>query len=681
MYRIEENIKSAYCRFLKRGLDIIIAAAGLVILAIPLAVAALSIKLCDGGRVLFKQERVGLGGRHFICYKFRTMSSDAPHDCATRELFDAEKYITPIGRFLRRASVDELPQLLNVLKGDMSIVGPRPVIPSETELVTLRENLGVYSVRPGITGLAQVRGRDNVSICRKAAYDAQYVENLSLWKDVSLVFKTLFCVFCGAGIREGSGVKKESVDKENQKGKFLRALAAAFSAQGITAAVSALTVFFLAGKLDAAEYGQWQIYSLAASYSGLFQLGLCDGIYLRLGGKDRNSIDVETLGTQFRRMIAVELVLSAVLISVIAAFFEGARAVALGAAALYMPLFNAAAFLGYILQATGQTALYSLSGIIDRISFAVLAIGATLLGGASYLNFIAAAIFAKIISLIFCVAVTREVVFAHGRSEGVWRMCGEDIYSGSRLMLANLSGHAICGAAKVAIVRAYGDSEFGSVSFVMTLSMLLVQFASQLAMVLFPRLRLENEERREEMLTKLNLAAGLFLPMILLTYLPIKMLVESYLPQYAEGLSYLPILLSLSVLEGRACLVGGSYHKVMRLEGRLLRVNLSCAILGFSSCMVAAYLGANTHTILILALIVTALRVLLLDPKLLCKPTESVGDILSTTALCAVFISSAGVGTPFISFAVFAGFYLWYLALRIDDLKSLGNKIKQKAAL
>ena len=248
-------------------------------------------------------------------------------------------------------------------------------------------------------------------------------------------------------------------------------------------------------------------------------------------------------------------------------------------------------------------------------------------------------------------------------------------------MLANLSGHSVCGAAKVAIVWAYGDAEFGRVSFVMTVSMLLVQFASQLAMVLFPRLRRESGERRETMLMKLNVAAGLFLPMILLTYLPIKMLVESYLPQYAEGLSYLPILLSLCVLEGRACLVGGTYHKVMRLEGRLLKVNLSCAAFGFVGCLTSAYFGANTHTILLLALVITALRAFLLDPNTIREPSKSVGDILSTSALCAVFIASSSLATPFISFVIFTAFYLWYLAQRKDDLKSLGLKTKQKAAL
>lgn len=679
MYKTEENTKSIYARFIKRALDIITALAGLIILAIPMAVAALAIKLCDGGKIIFAQARVGCGSKEFICYKFRTMSADAPSDCATRELDDPQKYITKVGRFLRRTSIDELPQLINVLLGDMSIVGPRPVIPNEAELIELRRILGVYSVRPGITGEAQVRGRDSVGNRRKAAYDARYVENISFFGDIALLCQTFFCVILGIGVKEGADGMCEEKKGEGTKGRFISALTVAFGAQGVTAAVSALTVFFLAGKLDAAEYGRWQLYSLAASYSGLFQLGLCDGIYLRLGGKKREELEYPILGGQFRRMILFELLCSGLIIFAVTAFWDGARASALCGAALYMPIFNSTAFLGYILQATGRTALYSLSTIIDRVAFALFAVSAAIFGSANYLSFIAAAIFAKLISLLFCVLVTREVVFASKSEEGIWRKTSEDISSGGRLMVANLSGHSICGAAKLAVVSAYGDAEFGRVSFVMTLSMLLVQFTSQFAMVIFPSLKREEGEKREAMLTKLNVASGLFLPVILLSYLPIKYVVESYLPQYAEGLLYLPILLALCMFEGRACLVGGTYHKVMRLEARLLKINLICAAIGAIVCFFSAYTGGGTESVLISALIITALRAYLLDPVTIRSPIQGVTDHLSSAALCAVFITSVTLLSGGWGTFTFLAFYLWYLFLRRDSMRILDLKMKKKA--
>lgn len=187
----------------KRLLDIAVAASGLVIAAPIMALCALAIWTEGGGPVIFKQSRVGADRRSFICYKFRTMSTDAPHNCATAELDHPERYITRVGGFLRRTSLDELPQLFNVLRGDMSLIGPRPVLESERELVGLRDNLGVYSIRPGMTGLAQIRGRDVISIRRKAAYDAQYVERMSFGYDLALFWQTLINVALCRNVREG----------------------------------------------------------------------------------------------------------------------------------------------------------------------------------------------------------------------------------------------------------------------------------------------------------------------------------------------------------------------------------------------------------------------------------------------------------------------------------------------
>ena len=154
--------------------------------------------------MIFRQWRMGTDRRPFICFKFRTMTNDAPHSCATAELHSPERYITRVGAVLRATSLDELPQLFNVLRGDMSLIGPRPVICEESELIGLRASLGVYNIRPGMTGLAQVRGRDSVSIRRKAAYDAQYMEHMSLSLDARLLWRTLINVVNRSDIREGA---------------------------------------------------------------------------------------------------------------------------------------------------------------------------------------------------------------------------------------------------------------------------------------------------------------------------------------------------------------------------------------------------------------------------------------------------------------------------------------------
>lgn len=188
---------------MKRLLDILISLA-LFLLLLPLfLLIMLAIAVDSPGDIIFMQKRAGLYSHPFTMLKFRSMRAAAPPDVATNDLADAGRYITPVGRFLRRTSLDELPQLWNILKGDMSFIGPRPVVLTETELLARRRRLGADLVRPGITGLAQVRGRDTVSIQHKARYDAYYARRMSLGLDGRIVLETLRCVVTGEGIREG----------------------------------------------------------------------------------------------------------------------------------------------------------------------------------------------------------------------------------------------------------------------------------------------------------------------------------------------------------------------------------------------------------------------------------------------------------------------------------------------
>ena len=141
------------------------------------------------------------GGKHFICYKFRSMSADAPRDVPRTRFEDAARYITPLGRFLRKTSLDELPQLINVMRGDMSFVGARPLIPSEEEMHRGRELGGVYDLRPGITGLAQVMGRDMIDDAQKLSYDLEYARNFSFRLDAKIFFETLISALRRENVR------------------------------------------------------------------------------------------------------------------------------------------------------------------------------------------------------------------------------------------------------------------------------------------------------------------------------------------------------------------------------------------------------------------------------------------------------------------------------------------------
>ena len=186
--------------YLKRALDILISGILLIILLPLFLVISLLIKVTSKGPVIFKQVRLTKGMKEFKIYKFRTMMTKAPN-VATAQLENPEEYVTKIGKILRKTSLDEVPQLWNVLKGDMSIVGPRPLIVDEGgDIHNIRNQNGVYNLRPGITGLAQVNGRDLVTDEEKAKYDTDYLYNVSLITDIKLLIDTVVVVFKREGI-------------------------------------------------------------------------------------------------------------------------------------------------------------------------------------------------------------------------------------------------------------------------------------------------------------------------------------------------------------------------------------------------------------------------------------------------------------------------------------------------
>ncbi len=192
-----------YIKHLKRLFDVIACGFAVVILLPIYAIIAVAIKLNSKGPVLFFQKRVGKNKVLFNIAKFRTMYSDTPKDVPTHLLKDPDKMITFIGRILRKTSLDELPQLFNILRGDMSIVGPRPALYNQYDLIEERDKYSVNEVVPGLTGWAQVNGRDELPIVVKAKLDGHYVSSITFCMDIKIIFKTIFGVFTAKGISEG----------------------------------------------------------------------------------------------------------------------------------------------------------------------------------------------------------------------------------------------------------------------------------------------------------------------------------------------------------------------------------------------------------------------------------------------------------------------------------------------
>lgn len=193
-----------YKKFIKRLLDIVLSGLGIIVLAIPMFIIALLIKIDSPGPALFTQKRVGIHKKHFNIYKFRTMRIDTPHDAPTHELNDPKRWITRVGRILRKTSLDELPQLFNIFKGEMSVIGPRPALWNQFDLIEERDKYGANDVMPGLTGWAQINGRDELEIPVKAKLDGIYAKNISFRFDWECFFGTFMKVIKAEGFVEGS---------------------------------------------------------------------------------------------------------------------------------------------------------------------------------------------------------------------------------------------------------------------------------------------------------------------------------------------------------------------------------------------------------------------------------------------------------------------------------------------
>ena len=192
-----------YQRYCKRLLDFVLSLAACIVLALPMLVIAVWIKLDSPGPVFFRQRRVGANKTHFNILKFRTMRGDTPHDVPTHLLKNADSYITKSGAFLRKTSLDELPQIYNILVGEMAIIGPRPALYNQYDLIEARDKVHANDIRPGLTGLAQINGRDELPIDVKARYDGEYAANVTFLQDFKIFFHSITYVFARRGVVEG----------------------------------------------------------------------------------------------------------------------------------------------------------------------------------------------------------------------------------------------------------------------------------------------------------------------------------------------------------------------------------------------------------------------------------------------------------------------------------------------
>ncbi|GBD80636.1 putative polyprenyl-phosphate--hexose-phosphate transferase [Tetragenococcus halophilus subsp. halophilus] len=203
-----------YEKYIKRALGFFLSLIGIIILSPILLIICLAIKIDSKGPIIFKQKRVGKNKKYFNIYKFRTMKSETPKEMPTHLLNNPDAFITKVGKFLRKTSLDELPQLFNILKGDMAVIGPRPALWNQYDLIAERDKYGVNEAQPGLTGLAQISGRDELEIPVKAQIDGKYTNNISFLMDLKCFVGTILSIVKSDGVVEGgTGTKKKADDE------------------------------------------------------------------------------------------------------------------------------------------------------------------------------------------------------------------------------------------------------------------------------------------------------------------------------------------------------------------------------------------------------------------------------------------------------------------------------------
>ncbi len=207
-------MNSFYRSYGKRAIDLVLSGVGAIALLPLFLIITTLIKLESKGPILFRQKRVGLHKKNFSIMKFRTMRTDTPKDTPTHMLSNPDQYITKVGRFLRKTSLDELPQIFNILKGDMAVIGPRPALWNQDDLVAERDKYGANDILPGLTGWAQINGRDELEIPVKAKLDGEYVEKMSFMFDFKCFFGTIISIFKRDGVVEGGTGELHRIEQD-----------------------------------------------------------------------------------------------------------------------------------------------------------------------------------------------------------------------------------------------------------------------------------------------------------------------------------------------------------------------------------------------------------------------------------------------------------------------------------
>lgn len=377
----------------------------------------------------------------------------------------------------------------------------------------------------------------------------------------------------------------------SEKKKFINNLLTAFLAQGISLVLSLAMSLLVPRFLGLEQYSYWQLFIFYTGYVGFFHFGFCDGIYLRLGGQSWQQLNFPLLKRELQLFALSELLLALAVCACALAFCSNLLRLSIWVmTAFYMVVNNLVLYFGYIFQAVNETRLYSVSVMLDRI-FVLLAIVLLLAGHAdSFLPFILAYTLAKLMALLYCLYHGKEIWQA---SWGSYRLAWKDMQNstaiGLNLTIANIASMLILGIGRMVIDANWGIETFGKISLSLSITNFFLVFIQQVSMVMFPALRRIERKRQRQLFEQLSQGLDLILPVILIAYIPVKLLLAWWLPQYEESLQYLALLLPLCLFDGKMQMLFNTYLKVLRKERLMRQLNLQACLLSALLCSLGAF--------------------------------------------------------------------------------------------
>ncbi|TEB14252.1 Polysaccharide biosynthesis protein [Pelotomaculum sp. FP] len=463
--------------------------------------------------------------------------------------------------------------------------------------------------------------------------------------------------------------------------KFANNLMFAFGAQGISLFLSILMSLVVPKILGVEEFGYWQLFLFYSNYIGFFHFGLNDGLYLRHGGKEYKELNHSLIGSQFWAAVATQTIIAIGIVLYACNYTDDSqRKFVLITTGIHLILFNASNYLGYLFQAINDTRRYSISIMVDKIVFIISVLGLLIAGINRFELFVALYLVSRLLSLIYCVYYGKEIVFAHlSKITTTVREAKINIYVGIFLMLSNISSQLIIGSGRWTIDTVWGIEAFGKFSFSLSLTAFVLLFINQISMVMFPALRKTNGENQKKVYRSVRDVLSIMLPAVLIFYLPLKLVIGIWLPQYKESLEILVVLLPVCTYSAKMQLLSNTYLKVLRKEKVLFFINLSAVFISMSLSLIGAYIIGNIYVIGIFMLVATACRSIMADLFLSrMMRFNIIQDLIAECMLVFIFVLAFSCLQNFMAFTAYLFAYMLFFAAfrkKFKGIAALTNKV------